>query len=519
MKKFILIFSSALFVTCFFGLQKGKAANSDVVNYQDVVINEMMWAGSSRSIYDEWIVLYNTSDKTVDISNWKIKYWTTSKNDFDDMLSVPSGKFIHSKDYFLISNYDFNDSRTILNIRPDLVDSSTTLTNNNLQIKLFNADSILIDIAGDNITKNPFSGSNITGKKSAMQRNDIIGEGVLPESWHSSSSTTNLISGVTDLANPQNSHNLPPSAPGLILPVNNYSVNNGEDIQFVWENSTDPENDPFSYSLLISCTNEFDEKSVVDSEITDNYYKINSKEIVNSFPNCEAYRWAVMASDGMLSSDLYGSTFIITEAVVNNTYDQTSATTQITNETPIEISTGDFQNYQNKLIKVTGEVVDTSGDTFYLDDGTGEVKIYIQSKTGIDKPTMHTGDIFEVIGIVDLYGTNNWRILPQNQDDIKLITPASRVVKNSTAKAIAKKASTDKIELATDSSKSLIPKVEAASSANLDENKTEKTQPAWVQIIYAILGLALIGLIYLILKARHYKDENSIGGHFGEDDT
>lgn len=188
------------------------------------------------------------------------------------------------------------------------------------------------------------------------------------------------------------------------------------------------------------------------------------------------------------------------------------------NTTPIEIKTGDYQDYLDKLVKITGKVTSTSGNTFYLDDGSGEVKIYIQEKTGIDKPEMHKNDIFEIIGIVDLYG-KTWRILPQKQDDIKLIESAPKVVKSSTAKSTAKKSSSSTAVKSIGTAASIGPKkVEAANSSPPSENSPAAAKsPFWIQLLKALLGLAIILLIIFIIKLRQRPKEKVLGGHFGDD--
>jgi len=191
--------------------------------------------------------------------------------------------------------------------------------------------------------------------------------------------------------------------------------------------------------------------------------------------------------------------------------------TSVINNTPVEISTGDYKNYENQLVKVRGEVVDTSGDTFWLDDGSGSAKIYIQEKTGIDKPEMHTGDIFEVIGLVDLYGADNWRILPRNQNDINLIEQVSKKVVSSSATTAAKKSSTT----STSSPKSIgtgISTVKATAGAETSDKDFEQVRsPFWVQLIKTLLGLAVILLIVIIIRLRQRPKEKIIGGHFGDE--
>lgn len=87
---------------------------------------------------------------------------------------------------------------------------------------------------------------------------------------------------------------------------------------------------------------------------------------------------------------------------------------------PVIITTGvDKEKYEGYLVRVAGEVVSTSGDIFYIDDGSGEVRIYIMESTGIDKPRMRTGDYASVIGIVSQYD-DIYRILPRFNSDIEV---------------------------------------------------------------------------------------------------
>lgn len=192
-----------------------------------------------------------------------------------------------------------------------------------------------------------------------------------------------------------------------------------------------------------------------------------------------------------------------------------SDTIQPINSDPIEISTGDFSSYENYLVTVMGEVVETSGDTFYIDDGSGVVKIYIQAKTGIDKPEMHKGDIFLITGIVDLYGAT-WRILPRTLDDIKLVESHVAITKNATKK---KTVITAKKVLSNLSGKNLVGEVKAASSENKNSSKNSLKTSFWAQFIKLITSLAVIFLILLIVKVLKMPKPKIIGGNFGEDET
>lgn len=88
--------------------------------------------------------------------------------------------------------------------------------------------------------------------------------------------------------------------------------------------------------------------------------------------------------------------------------------------TPHVVETGEIgEDYEGWLVTVQGEVVETSGDTFYVDDGSGEIKIYIRSTTKIDKPKMKTGEAVTITGVVS-ETTSGYRILPRFQEDVRL---------------------------------------------------------------------------------------------------
>lgn len=185
----------------------------------------------------------------------------------------------------------------------------------------------------------------------------------------------------------------------------------------------------------------------------------------------------------------------------------------VINTVPIEIPTGDYQNYLDKLVKIRGKVISTSGNTFYLDDGSGVIKVYIQEKTGIEKPEMHRNDIFEITGVVDLYG-QTWRILPRTLSDITLIEQAPVVTKMTTTKKVVSKA-------ATAIKSPLISKaVAAASTSPPPENKDKNS--SLIQLIMTSIGLAVLSLFFLIIKILNQpkvKTTRQIGGHFGDDET
>ncbi|MCL5407024.1 MAG: lamin tail domain-containing protein [Patescibacteria group bacterium] len=199
------------------------------------------------------------------------------------------------------------------------------------------------------------------------------------------------------------------------------------------------------------------------------------------------------------------------------------------NTAPIEIKTGEIQNHEDYLVKITGAVVETSGNTFYLDDGSGKAKIYIQAAAGIDKPEMHSGDIFEVTGIVNLY-RNIWRVLPQKQDDIKLVKAKEEnqeIVVSNAKKSTTKSSTASTAKVATTTAKARAPTSKKVASANTNiGNLSNNIQVGgykssfWIEMIKVVIGLSVVFLVILIIKLWKMKKDNlPIGGNFGDDFT
>lgn len=87
---------------------------------------------------------------------------------------------------------------------------------------------------------------------------------------------------------------------------------------------------------------------------------------------------------------------------------------------PHQARTGEVgEGWEGSLVVVAGRVTRTSGDTFYIDDGSGEIKVFIKATTGIDKPKMKKGAVVTIAGVVSRTNTG-YRILPRWQQDVRL---------------------------------------------------------------------------------------------------
>lgn len=89
---------------------------------------------------------------------------------------------------------------------------------------------------------------------------------------------------------------------------------------------------------------------------------------------------------------------------------------------PLIIETGQLdEDNEGQLVTVNGEIVATSGNTFYVDDGSGEIKVYIKDSTGIDKPAMRKGYFSQITGINSQY-KDDYRLLPRFLEDLIIST-------------------------------------------------------------------------------------------------
>ena len=78
------------------------------------------------------------------------------------------------------------------------------------------------------------------------------------------------------------------------------------------------------------------------------------------------------------------------------------------------------EEIEGALVEITGELVEKKGATWWLDDGTEEVKVYLKENTGIKGEGVEVGDEVKIAGIVSQY-QEEYRLLPRFQDDIQII--------------------------------------------------------------------------------------------------
>lgn len=206
---------------------------TQAANVRDVVINELMWMGSTASIADEWIELRNMTGAPIDLSNWDITKNTGTEG---LMLTIPSG-ILPANGYFLIANsakdYEYAGGECKLNVDPDVVDASVSLSNDHLQIKIYDGPwdgggTLLIDTAGDGEDPAYFGGDKTN--KYSMERIDPPGDGTVATNWYTATAGVRWDEGATERGTPgfQNSPPPPAGSPGDML-INEIAPSESQD--------------------------------------------------------------------------------------------------------------------------------------------------------------------------------------------------------------------------------------------------------------------------------------------------
>lgn len=83
------------------------------------------------------------------------------------------------------------------------------------------------------------------------------------------------------------------------------------------------------------------------------------------------------------------------------------------------------EDLENYLVEITGIIARKERNRIYLDDGNGEIEIYIKRTTKIKKDNFQKGQEIKVTGILEK-NYDNWQILPRYQSDILIIKEISK---------------------------------------------------------------------------------------------
>ena len=135
-----------------------------------VLINEIAWMGTKASFNDEWIEIFNTGPKNVDLTGWQLLA-------DDNMPSIELSGTISAGGYYLLER---TDDTTISNISADLIYTGA-LNNGGETLRLYNASGKEIDVV--DTSSGWFAGDNV--EKISMERIDPENSGSDVNNWAS----------------------------------------------------------------------------------------------------------------------------------------------------------------------------------------------------------------------------------------------------------------------------------------------------------------------------------------------
>lgn len=142
-----------------------------------VVINEIGWAGTSASAADEWVELYNKTDKPIDLSDFVL---ATA----DGVLNVSLSGEIAPNSYFLLERTDDN---VISDVAADLIygngGSSFALNNNGEEMQIKIGSTVLDGTPLLSACSKWCAGANAS--RLSMERLDTDASGTLSTNWAS----------------------------------------------------------------------------------------------------------------------------------------------------------------------------------------------------------------------------------------------------------------------------------------------------------------------------------------------
>lgn len=153
---------------------------------QGVVINEVGWAGTAASPYDEWIELYNPSEEPVNLTGWAlvigeavIHLWGVEGVSVDVRNSI-----LEAGGFFLLER---SDDATICDIEADLI-YKALLPNSGTVIRLFDPSGREVDTA--NLGREGWAAGSAAGEPAyaSMERVDPTGPDV-PANWRTNDGT------------------------------------------------------------------------------------------------------------------------------------------------------------------------------------------------------------------------------------------------------------------------------------------------------------------------------------------
>ncbi len=181
-----------------FGLLWPLVSRAEEWTPPSIIISEVNWAGSSKSLADEWLELTNLSRDAIVVGGW------TLEGASENPITLPDDAVIGPSGTFLIANYDEMNEKSALAVHPNVVTTSVSLSNSTLKIILKNADGAVVDMAG-NGEKPPAGTTANTGSgtvhASMVRRAPLLG-GETPDAWATSEMSVGFDERATEKGTP-----------------------------------------------------------------------------------------------------------------------------------------------------------------------------------------------------------------------------------------------------------------------------------------------------------------------------
>jgi len=177
------------------GYSPTREAGGDKASYHDVIISEIHWTGSKNNegtifYEDQFIELYNNSNKKINLSGWRICY-TTKKSYRTHLYIIPKNTILEPGQFLIVgynkSNSAFSSFTYFFNHNYLYLYHSSH--KNYVYLELKDCYGNLIDKAGS-FSEPPFAGERGSIYKS-MER--IGDDGTIATSWRTCTNANNYV--------------------------------------------------------------------------------------------------------------------------------------------------------------------------------------------------------------------------------------------------------------------------------------------------------------------------------------
>ncbi len=269
----------------------------------------------------------------------------------------------------------------------------------------------------------------------------------------------------------------------LLSPADNNRIIN-EEIDFSWEDSFSCSS--CQYNLLVSKDQNF--SNLLVNEIT-------SENDFSAKFDLGDYFWKIVRNVKIFNG--FEENNLVLEKSDPWQFSVLPAATEglgPINSEVIEISTGEAGNYLNYLVKVSGTVVANYATVFYLDDGSGRLKIYLPKAANLNKSQVKKGFEVSVVGVIEEY-EGTFRLVLRHQEDLEVLSTLSTSSSKS-SKTTKTTSGTKSGSSSANSSQTNLLNQGLVKGINF--SALQKTQDL-IQLIEKVLILALIflGLIFV----------------------